>query len=144
MAGRIHLAGRVGIAATALRWRQSLSGGPGGQHAQKTSSRVELTLRLQDLDGLPVDALDRLRRLAGPARLLADDELQLTCDSHRGAAANRTEVLARLRELVAAALVRPRPRRPTRPSRASIERRLEAKRQTGARKSRRRDAGDAD
>lgn len=131
MDGSLRLAPHVELPAAALTFTQIAGGGPGGQHANKTATRVELRLRLADLPIHP-EAATRLAGLAGD-RLNGDGELVLTCDETRSARMNRDLVIERLRELVLAALVRPKPRRRTRPSRASKERRLEAKRHRSSR-----------
>jgi len=125
MDGSVRLAPNVELPAAALTFTQTTGGGPGGQHVNNTASRVELRLRL---DALPIhpEAALRLADLAGD-RLTVDGELVLTCDETRSARMNRDLVLDRLRELVLAALVRPKARKRTRPSRASKERRLTAK-----------------
>jgi ribosome-associated protein len=116
------------------RWDASRSSGPGGQHRDKASTRAELTLSLEDLTGLPQavsDLLVRGLRLdAGPLRLLVQDE--------RSLARNQEIAVDRLRRLVAEALTPPTPRRATRPTRASRERRLADKLRRGTAKDRRR------
>ncbi|MEK7415482.1 MAG: alternative ribosome rescue aminoacyl-tRNA hydrolase ArfB [Planctomycetota bacterium] len=133
MHGMVRLAPGVEVPAAALTFTQIAGGGPGGQHANKTATRVELRLRL---DALPIhpEAAARLVSLAGE-RLTGDGELVLVCDETRSARQNRSMVIERLCELVVAALVRPKPRRRTKPSRGSKERRLEAKRQRSGRLS---------
>jgi len=122
----LRLAPHIEISETALTFTQIAGGGPGGQHANKTASRVDLRLALCDIPLHP-EAAARLADLAGE-RLTADGELLLSCDETRSARQNRALVIDRLRELVLAALVRPKARKRTRPSRGSIERRLTAKR----------------
>lgn len=124
--GRIHLAPGVSVAAGALAWSASCSGGPGGQHVNKTATKAELRVPLAEVTGLRPDAIERLIALAGE-RVVGGDELQLTCDETRSLRRNRDLVLERLRALVLAAQVRPKVRRATRPSRGSVERRLKAK-----------------
>lgn len=139
MDGMVRLAPNVEIPAAALTFTQTTGGGPGGQHVNNTASRVELRLRL---DALPIhpEAALRLAALAGD-RLTGDGELVLSCDETRSARRNRDLVLERLSGLVLEALVRPKPRKRTRPSRASKERRLQAKRHRSDR-LRDRDGGD--
>jgi ribosome-associated protein len=140
MDGTLRLAPGVEIPASVLGFSQTPSGGPGGQHANKTASRVELRVALSVLPMHP-EAAARLVSLAGE-RLNGDGELILVCDQTRSARQNRELVIDRLRELVLAALVRPKTRKRTRPSRASKERRLEAKRQrSGQLRNRMDDAG---
>lgn len=122
----LRLAPNVEVPESALTFTQVAGGGPGGQHANKTASRVDLRLNVLDL---PVsdEVLERLADLAGE-RLTDDGELLLSCDETRSARRNKDLVIDRLRELVLAALVRPKTRRRTRRSRGSIERRLKDKR----------------
>lgn len=127
----IRLAPHVEVGEDALTFTQVAGGGPGGQHANKTASRVDLRVALSALPLHP-EASARLASLAGD-RLTGEGDLLLSCDETRSARQNRALVVDRLRELVLAALVRPKPRRRTRPSRGSVERRLESKRQRGDR-----------
>jgi ribosome-associated protein len=120
--------------------RTSRSGGPGGQHVNTTDSRVELRWDVAASVALDDAQRARLRDRLGP-RLTAEGVLVLHVDAHRSQHRNRDAARARLRELVADALVPPRPRRPTRRTRASVERRLDAKRRLSARK---RERGAAD
>ncbi|MBN8524233.1 MAG: aminoacyl-tRNA hydrolase [Planctomycetes bacterium] len=127
----IRLGPNIEIGDEVLTFTQVAGGGPGGQHANKTASRVDLRVALAALPLHP-EAAARLAALAGD-RLTSEGDLLLSCDETRSARQNRALVVDRLRELVLAALVRPKPRRRTRPSRGSVERRLESKRQRGDR-----------
>ncbi len=135
--GPIRLAPGVSVAAGAIAWTAVASGGPGGQHANKVATKVELRCRLDDLRGLPGDALHRLAEAAGQ-RLNGEGELVIACDETRSQRTNKDLALERLRELVLAAQVRPRARKRTRPGRGAIERRLGAKAHTAQRKRDRR------
>ena len=109
------------------------SSGPGGQNVNKRATRAQLRVPIAVL---PMDALAkvRLRRLAGSKRTQAD-EILIACGMHRQARRNRSECIARLAAMVTEAARQPTVRRPTRPSRGAKERRLEAKKQTGQKKS---------
>lgn len=133
----IILARGVRVRRERLGFEASRAGGPGGQHANTSATRVVLRLPVGAIEGLPEAARARLRRLAG-ARLTAGDELLIACGRSRSQARNREEALARLRALVRRALSAPKPRRPTRPTRASKERRLTDKRKQREKKARRR------
>ena len=124
-----------------LAVRATRAAGPGGQSVNTTDSRGELRWDVRGAAALDETQRDRvLARLA--SRLTADGVLVIHAEEHRSQHRNRDAARARLRELVGAALEPPRPRRPTRRTRASVERRLEAKRRTGARKRLRRDSAD--
>jgi ribosome-associated protein len=111
--------------------------GPGGQHVNKTASAVQLRFDARRSPSLPNDVAVRLMRLAG-SRLTLDGVIVITAQSHRSQLMNRQEALARLVEMIRAATVRPEPRRPTRPTRASKERRLESKGRAATTKAQRR------
>lgn len=134
--GGIEVAPGVAAPADALRFSFVQSGGPGGQNVNKRATKAELRVRLSDLP-LAEDARERLATLAG-RRLTDEGELLITSEEHRSQVRNRAECMERLRELVVQAQVRPRRRRRTRPSRGSVERRLEEKKQTSERKRSRR------
>jgi ribosome-associated protein len=135
--GLIRLAPGVTVAADRIAWSQSRSGGPGGQNVNKTESKAELRLALSDVIGLHPRALERLAALAG-SRLVDGLTLLICCDETRSLRQNRDLALERLQELVVEAQAVPRPRRATRPSRASVQRRIEGKRRDARRRSDRR------
>lgn len=108
--------------------------GPGGQHVNKTSSAVQIRFDARRSRSLPNDVAIRLMKLAG-ARLTLDGVIVLTAQSHRSQARNREEAVARLVEMIREASVRPERRRATRPTRASVERRLTSKGKQSAAKS---------
>ena len=114
-----------------LVWRFTPSGGPGGQHANKANTRVELDWNA-DSSAVLTDTQRRLitERLGPTVRVVVDDE--------RSQARNRQIAAKRLAEKVAAALVVPSRRRPTRPTPGSRRRRVEQKRRTGEKKRLRR------
>ena len=109
------------------------SGGPGGQNVNKVNSKVMARIALDRLRGLSEAETARLReRLAG--RLTNAGELLIQADEERDQARNREAALARLEALIASAARIPKARRPTKPTRASRERRLESKRLRGSSK----------
>ena len=127
----------VHIPADALDFRAVRAGGPGGQHVNKVSSKVELRVAIARIVGLPPDAAERLVRLAG-SRLTQEGELVLTASESRHQFTNRQLVEEKLVALVQRSLERPRPRRATKPSRGSQERRLEGKKADSNKKAARR------
>jgi ribosome-associated protein len=107
--------------------RTSRSSGPGGQHANVTASRVEAIFEVDASDALTEEQKRRVIERLGPRVVaVAQDE--------RSQTRNRELALERLRLRLSAALRPARPRRATRPSAASVERRLESKRRQSARK----------
>jgi len=118
-----------------IELRASRSSGPGGQHANVTASRIEAVFDVEASGVLSDEQRGLLRRRLG-------DRVTAVAQDARSQARNRELALERLREKLAAGLTRPKPRRPTKPSRAARERRLEQKRRTSERKAQRRPPGD--
>lgn len=115
----------------------SRSSGPGGQHVNTTSSRI--TLRWSVVDSAVLTETQRawlMQRLA--SRLTGEGTLLISVETARSQHRNRELARTRLVEVVSKALARPRPRRATRPTKASKVRRLEAKKRRGAVKANRR------
>jgi ribosome-associated protein len=102
------------------------SSGPGGQNVNKLSTAVQLRFDVRRSASLPNDVAIRLMNLAGK-RLTKDGVIVLVAQSHRTQERNRADALARLVALIQQAAVRPTPRRATKPTKASKERRLEGK-----------------
>lgn len=126
------------IPAEELRWRFSRSGGPGGQAVNTTDSRVELVFQLAATQALPPLLKERALGRLEP-RLVAG-ELVVVASEHRSQWRNRQAARRRLQALLEEALrPPPPPRRPTRPGRGAVERRLEAKRRRASIKSQRRE-----
>jgi len=104
--------------------------GPGGQNVNKLSTAVQLRFDVARSPSLPEDVRARLVRLAG-RRLSNDGVLTIMAESHRSQRTNRDEALERLVELIRRATVKPRPRRPTKPTLGSKLRRLDGKTKRG-------------
>ena len=135
--GRIELAPGVRVPAAVLRVQYSRSGGPGGQNVNKLNTKAELWLPIDALRGqLAERALARLVKLAG-RRVTRDGEIHLAAEATRSQERNREDAMQRLRELVVAALVEPKLRRKTKPSRGAKERRLQSKKRRSQIKARR-------
>lgn len=135
--GGVELAPGVYAPAEAIRFAFSRSGGPGGQNVNKLNTKAELWVAVEDLRGLSEDSKHRLRNLAGH-RLTTEDFIHIVAEEQRTQEANRAAALLRLRELLVAAKHRPKRRRPTRPTRTSVHRRLEQKKIRGRIKQSRR------
>ena len=122
----------VTIRRSEIDYRFSRSSGPGGQHAQKSDTRVEATFDVEGSPSLTETQKRRVLARAGPIiRAIAQDE--------RSQWRNRELATERLVEALREALKVPRRRRPTKPSRAAVERRLEQKRRRSQVKRRRRE-----
>jgi ribosome-associated protein len=120
-----------------LAVRASRSRGPGGQHVNKAATRIEVVWDVWASPSLTEAQRTRLReRLA--ARLDSRGRLRVVADGSRSQRRNLEDATTRLRALVQAALRVPKARRPTRPTRAAVERRLDTKRRRAARKQERR------
>jgi ribosome-associated protein len=106
------------------------SSGPGGQNVNKLSTAVQLRFDVRHSPSLAGDVRTRLERLAG-SRLTREGVLVLIAQRHRTQARNRQDALDRLIDLIRRAAIVPLKRRPTKPTRASRERRIEGKKRRG-------------
>lgn len=114
-----------------LEWRFSRSGGPGGQHANTSDTRVEVRFDVAGSPSLGPRQRARLLERLGP-------EVRASASDERSQARNRSLAAERLAERLAGALRIERPRQATRPTKASVRRRLDGKRRQSDRKAARR------
>jgi ribosome-associated protein len=129
--GTLRVTPSCAIALDELEWQTSRSGGPGGQHANTSDTRVEVRFDVAESRSLgPRQRARLLERLGPVVRAVASDT--------RSQARNREIALERLRARLADGLRVERPRRPTKPTKAARARRLDAKRRQSARKNERR------
>ena len=127
----LRVTATVAIPLREIELRRSRSSGPGGQHANVTASRVEAVFDVAHSPSLTEEQRARAMARVGP-------RLTAVAQDARSQARNRELALERLRARLATALAVPRARRPTKPTRASRRRRLEAKRRRAERKALRR------
>lgn len=132
----VELPGAGRVAREALSWSFVRSAGPGGQNVNKRATKAVLRARIDGL-GLSEPQRARLVHLAGS---LATDagEVIISSDSTRSQERNRDDCLRRLGDLVRRARTKPKTRRKTKPSKGAVQRRIDAKKQRGETKRRRR------
>ena len=135
---------KVQVPLSELVYTASRSSGPGGQHVNTTDSRIQV--RWNVLETAPLTETERARvRNKLASRLTESGDLILASDAHRSQHRNREEVTERLAAMLREALIPPKPRKKTKPTRASRERRLDEKRKKSRTKKDRRkkyDGGD--
>lgn len=125
-----------------LSWRFSRSSGPGGQHVNTSDTRVEVSWDLAS--SAVLSATQRAQALERLRTRLVDGTLTIASSQYRSQHRNREAARVRLEQVVAAAIVPPRPRRATRPTRGSQQRRIDAKKRRGDVKRSRRRPGAGD
>ena len=123
MPGPLRVTRSVVIPERELTWRFSRSSGPGGQSVNTADSRVELSLDVARTSAL--GPIQRARVFERLSRRLVDGVLTVRASEHRSQLRNREAALERMTKILAGALAPPPPRRrPTRPTRGAVERRL--------------------
>jgi len=133
----MHISTQLEIDEQELEVLTTTSRGPGGQHVNRSETRVVLRWNVLESESLTEEQRARLLDRLG-SRISREGVLQVAAEDHRSQTRNRELARERLAELVAAALKRERPRRATKPTRASQKRRVDDKKKRGAIKDRRR------
>jgi ribosome-associated protein len=134
----IHITPTISIDENELQMDFVRASGPGGQKVNKAATAVQLRFDIPNSPSLPDDVRERLIRLAGK-RVTEDGVLVIEARRYRTQERNRKDAIDRLITLIEEAAVEPKPRRKTKPTRASKERRLEEKRRRSAVKRLRRE-----
>jgi ribosome-associated protein len=138
---RLRVNAALSIPLSELRMRASRAGGPGGQHVNTSSTRIEVEWEIPASRALT--SADRERLLSKLAsRVDSTGTLRIVSAETRSQAQNRERALERLAEVVRAALIVPKTRKKTKPSKGSKEQRLDAKKRRSAAKRDRRWSGD--
>ncbi len=137
MPGPVHVRGSVVIPEAELSWRFSRSSGPGGQSVNTADSRVELSFDLAGTTAIGPTLKARALERLGPR--LVDGILTIAASEHRSQLRNREAAQGRLAATLAEAIAPPpKPRRPTRATKGSVERRIAGKKRRGETKRLRR------
>jgi len=123
----LRITNTLTIPLSELRFRFTRSGGPGGQHVNRSATRVELFFDVAGSSSLTEAQRERAMKALAPY-IDSDGVLHLVSQTFRSQLRNREEVVERFRTLMQKAMRVPKRRRPTRPSRAAQERRLARKR----------------
>ena len=132
---------RVSVPRHEIQLRASRAGGPGGQHVNTSSTRIELTWNLERTTALDEETKARVRaKLA--SRLDGEGTLRIVASEMRSQGQNRARAEERFAELVRRALLVPKARRRTKPSRGAVEERLREKKKKSERKKDRRGGWD--
>ena len=117
------------------------SSGPGGQNVNKVSSKAVLRWNVRGSKSLPSEVRSRFLA-AYAARVTPEGDVIVSSQRYRDQGRNVAGALDKLRAMLAQAAAKPKRRRPTRPTRSAVERRIESKQQRSKRKQLRRDVGD--
>lgn len=136
----IHLPGRIVIPFEELVLEVARGGGPGGQNVNKVSSKVRVRFSVRNSPSLPPEVKERLTEKLS-SKLTTEGELLVAANEYRDQPKNRAAALERLRRLLVEALFVPKHRRPTKPTRGSVERRIGARKHKSAIKKMRRPPG---
>jgi ribosome-associated protein len=115
----------------------SRSGGPGGQNVNKVNTKVTLRICLNELAGLSETEMERIKQILSN-RISNDGEIVITSDEERSQKINLERAYFRMEALIIGAAKLPKKRKPTKPSKAAKEKRLQAKKRQGEKKAGRR------
>jgi ribosome-associated protein len=129
----IEITSSIVISDDELEWKFIRASGPGGQNVNKVSSAVQLRFLLPLNTSLPVAVRNRLRAIGGQ-KLNDDGTILFTARSERSQEQNRRAATERLTALIQAAMIEPKLRKKTRPTKASKERRIDSKKRRGSTK----------
>ncbi len=124
------------VAIQELDFKAVRSGGAGGQHVNKVSTKVELSFDIKNSQALSQNQKERIYRQLGN-KLTKDDILNLSCDETRSQHRNKDLVIKRFLDTMRIGLRVPKVRRKTKPKRSAIEKRLKSKKKTAEKKARR-------
>ena len=133
----LHVNSDLSIPRHELSFRATRAGGPGGQHVNTSSTRVELTWNIRGSRALTSEQRARLGETLAP-RLDGDGNVRVVASAYRSQARNRTEAEEKLAALVRRGLAVPKARRRTKPTKGSIEQRLQTKKKISEKKRERR------
>lgn len=120
-----------------LAFKAVRSSGPGGQHVNKTASKVEVSFNLESSEALSEMEKDRLRSKIS-SKITSEGIIHLQCGETRSQHRNKAIVIERLVELLQKNLKVAKPRKKTKPSKGAIERRLQSKKEKALKKQSRR------
>lgn len=138
----LRITSRITLDESEIEERFIRASGPGGQNVNKTATAVQLRFKIIDSPSLPEPVRDRLLHIAG-RRVDKSGVLTIEAKRYRDQSRNREDALERLARLIRKAAEKPVPRRPTKPTAASRQRRLDDKQKRGRlKKSRRPDTTD--
>jgi ribosome-associated protein len=132
----VRISSRIFINDNELTFSFARSGGPGGQNVNKLNTKAILKWGIRDSDALSFAVKERFEMRYGN-RINESGEVVIASDRHRTQSQNKQDCLDRLTEMIRSVLTAPKKRKPTRPTRASKERRLKGKRQRSEKKQRR-------
>ena len=130
----LEVTGGIRIPLDEFAWSFARSGGPGGQNVNKVASKAVLRWDFEHRPSVPDDVKARFRERF-PSRLTTEGEVVIASELTRDQGRNREDCLAKLAELVRAVARPPKVRRPTKPTKGSQRRRVDAKRRQSVRKA---------